>query len=100
MVECAGKEGAQDNYEPMELNLELDEWKNKKLRWGAAKRLDAKVDSVPAEGITDLKWRTLCGQWWSYVPIEIRKTFKCYNEDPGESRRAKIAENTAASLGC
>ena len=49
---------------------------------------------LPPVGMKDIKWVTLYDKWRSFVPVELRSTFKYYAEDAGLERRTKVKTNT------
>ena len=48
-------------------------------------------------GMKDIKWKTLYDKWRPLVPLEHRKDYYYYCNDPGSQRRDKIKANTGAA---
>jgi len=51
-------------------------------------------DVLKHPGMKDIKYKELYDKWRPLIPIEKRKEYKYYNEEPGEVIRGKVKANT------
>jgi hypothetical protein len=58
-----------------------------------ADNLQKELKVIPPVGMKDIKWITLYDEWRPIVPADLRKDFRCYNTDPGETRRESSKKN-------
>jgi hypothetical protein len=58
--------------------------------WGS---LADELEDVQPLGMKDIKWITLYDEWRPLIPMDLRKDYKYFHNDPGEERRAKNKQN-------
>jgi len=56
-----------------------------------------KPEMMKPPGMKDIKWKELFDKWKPLIPLEKRKEYRYYNEDPGKERRDNVKGNTKAS---
>jgi hypothetical protein len=54
--------------------------------WGS---LEDELEDLPPTGMKDIKWITLYDEWRPLVPLDYRKDYDYFHQDPGPERREK-----------
>jgi len=67
-------------------------WKNKD--WFP---LGTQPEQLQHPGMKDIKYKELYDKWRPLIPVEKRKEYKCYNDDPGDEMRGKVKKESKES---
>jgi hypothetical protein len=54
--------------------------------WGS---LQDELEEIPPLGLKDIKWITLYDEWRPLIPLDFRKDYQYFHNDPGPERRQK-----------
>jgi hypothetical protein len=58
-----------------------------------ASKLEQELKDIPPLGMKDIKWITLYDDWRPMIPLDHRKDYRFFHEDPGPERREKSKLN-------
>jgi hypothetical protein len=55
--------------------------------------LQEELEDIEPVGLKDIKWITLYDEWRPFVPVDLRKDYEYFHNDPGTERREKTKLN-------